>query len=126
MTTASGAAKVKPANGSGFCRNSRHVDGGQTERQHGKFESEFFRIHVSRLLSNEKFERENLNAPERRRDARRVIFPFLKSRNGKQSLRLGEELLALPRHGEELAKSVRVSKDAYWKLRSELWFFALA
>ena len=54
MTTASGAANVKPANWSGFCRNRRHVDGSQTERQHGKFENEFFRIHISRLLSNEK------------------------------------------------------------------------
>jgi hypothetical protein len=79
MTTGSGAANVKPANVSGFCRSSRHVERSQTERQHGKFENEFFRVHVFETP----FERKNPNAPERRRNARRIIFQFLKSLNGK-------------------------------------------
>jgi hypothetical protein len=54
MTIACGTANVKPANGSGFCRNRRHVDGSQTERQNGKFEKEFLRVHISRLLSTRK------------------------------------------------------------------------
>jgi hypothetical protein len=46
MTTASGTANVKPANVCGFCRNSGHVNGSQTERQHGKFENKFLRVHI--------------------------------------------------------------------------------
>src|SRR6185437_5106321 len=53
MTTASGAAKVKRANWSGFCRSSRHAERSHAERKHGEFQNEFFRVHTSILLSNE-------------------------------------------------------------------------
>ena len=79
MTTASGVAKFKHANWSGFCRNSRDAERSQTEHQHGKFENEFFRVHVYETP----FQRENPNATERRKKERRVIFLFLKFRNGK-------------------------------------------
>jgi hypothetical protein len=46
MTAAPGAAKVKRANGTGFCRSSGYVERSQTKRQHGKFENEFFRVHI--------------------------------------------------------------------------------
>ena len=78
MTTGSGAANIKPANGSGFCRNSGHVEGSQTERQDGKLEYKFFRVHIFETP----FERENPNASEIRRDGRSIIFLFLKSLNG--------------------------------------------
>src|ERR1051325_4347106 len=42
MTTASGAAKVKRANWSGFCCSSCHVKRSQTDGQHGKFDNKFF------------------------------------------------------------------------------------
>jgi hypothetical protein len=61
MTTDSRAANVKPANGSSFCRNSRHVNGSQTERQYEKSENKFLRVHIFETP----FEQENLNAPGR-------------------------------------------------------------
>jgi hypothetical protein len=72
MATGRGVAKGKLANGAGFCRNCRHVDGSQAERQHAKLENKFFRVHISSLLSNEKI----LALPGRRRDYRRVNFFF--------------------------------------------------
>jgi hypothetical protein len=53
MTTRRGIAKCKLANWSGFCRNSRHPERSEPEHQHGKFKNEFFRVHISILLSNE-------------------------------------------------------------------------
>jgi len=79
MTTASGAAKVKRANGSGFCCSSCHVERSQTDGQHGKFDNKFFRVHTSRLLSNEKI----LPRQKGGEDGRCMIFLFPKSMNGK-------------------------------------------
>jgi hypothetical protein len=106
MTTACAVtANVEPANGSGSCRNSRDVDRSQTERQHGKFKNEFFRIHIFETP----FERENPNAPGRRRNGRRVIFPFLKSRNGKTESPVWRGVYRnFLVTGEALPKSVRV------------------